>query len=249
MRLKGKTAVITGANAGIGRAAVLRFASEGADIVGVDICTDGMESLEKEVTDLGSSFLGLSCDVREAAAVKETLAKAKERFGRIDIVLNIAGVSTSLPLSKVEEAEFERVMDINVKGVFHFSKYASVYMREQKGGVIINTASVSGLYGSGLGSPYASSKGAIIAMTKSLGFELAPFHIRVNAVAPGVVQTGMVADLGPREKKSFSRTIPLGRLGKPEDIAAAMAFLASDDAAYITSTIINVDGGYRPANV
>jgi NAD(P)-dependent dehydrogenase (short-subunit alcohol dehydrogenase family) len=140
-------------------------------------------------------------------------------------------------------------MDINVKGVFNFCKYATPYFKKKKSGVIINTSSVTGIYGSGMGCPYPTSKAAIIGLTKSLAIELAPWKIRVNAVAPGVVNTEMVAVLNEQERKTFTNSIPLKRMGEAEDISYAMLYLASDWASYVTGITIQVDGGYRPSNV
>ena len=246
MSLKDKVTVITGVNSGIGRETALLFASEGSSIVGVDVRTDRMAELEEQVSAKGGAFLGKSCDVRDFEQVKSVFEAAAQRFGRIDIVLNVAGVSSDYPITRTTDDEFQRVMDINVKGVFNFCKYAVPYMKKQKSGVIINTSSVTGIYGSGIGCPYPASKAAIIGMTKSLAMELAPWKIRVNCVAPGVVNTEMVASLDPRARKSFENTIPLKRMAEAYDIAAAMRFLAGDDASYITGTVLCVDGGYRP---
>ena len=249
MLLSGKVAVITGVNSGIGRKTAEVFAQQGANIVGVDIRTDRMEELQKLVEAYGVKFLGCQCDVRSTEDVKTVLSKAAETFGRIDVMVNNAGVSSDRPITRTSSDEYQRVMDINVKGTFNFCKYAAAYFKKQKRGVIINTASVNGIYGAGMGSPYSASKGAIISLTKSLAIELAPWKVRVNAVAPGVVNTEMVAVLGERERQCFIDSIPLKRMGEAEDIARAMLFLASDWASYITGTIISVDGGYRPPTI
>ena len=236
MLLTDKVAVITGVNSGIGRKTAELFAQQGAKIAGVDIRTDRMDELKDHVE---------SC----AESVRSVFKQAVNRFGHVDMVVNIAGVSSDLPITRTTTEEFERVMDINVKGVFNFCKYATPYFKKQRQGVIINTASVTGIYGSGMGCPYPASKAAIIGLTKSLAFELAPWNIRVNAVAPGVINTEMVAVLNEKEKQSFARTIPLKRMGEAEDISRAMLYLASDWASYVTGTVISVDGGYRPSTV
>lgn len=246
---KDKVAVITGVGSGIGRECAERFSAEGASVAGVDINTGRMAELEQTVTANGCGFLGLSCDVRDPAAVKAVFAQTFERFGHIDLVINVAGVSSDRPITHTTEKEFERVMDINVKGTFHFCKYATPYFKKQKHGVIVNTASVTGIYGSGIGCPYPTSKAAIIGLTNSLSIELAPWNVRVNCVAPGVVDTEMVAGLSPKAKEAFSGTIPLKRLASPGDVAASVLFLASDQASYITGNTICVDGGYRPPRV
>ncbi|MDD2980879.1 MAG: SDR family NAD(P)-dependent oxidoreductase [Hespellia sp.] len=249
MRLENKTAVITGVNSGIGREAAILFASEGANVVGVDINTTRMKELADAIIEAGHGFLGCECDIRDYQSVKKVFSRAYEEFGQIDIVLNVAGVSTELPVTRITSDEYQRVMDINVKGVFNFCKGAASYMKKQKHGVLINTSSVTGIYGTGIGCPYPASKAAIIGLTKSLAIELAPWKIRVNSVAPGVVATEMVAGLDERAKKAFAKTIPLKRLGHAKDIANAMLFLASNEADYITGTVICVDGGYRPSTV
>lgn len=249
MLLSDKVAVITGVNSGIGRRTAEIFAEQGAKIAGVDIRTDRMEDLKSKIEASGSEFLGCQCDVRDASNVKSVYAQIVKHFGKVDLVVNIAGVSSDRPITLTSTEEFERVMDINVKGVFNFCKFAVPYFKKQKHGVIINTSSVTGIYGSGMGCPYPASKSAIIGLTKSLAIELAPWNIRVNTVAPGVVNTEMVAMLSDRAKKSFEDTIPLKRMGEPDDISYAMLYLASDWASYVTGTTICVDGGYRPSTV
>lgn len=247
--LQDKIAVITGVNSGIGRSTAELFARQGAGIVGVDIRTDRMEELKAKVEAGGAAFLGCQCDIRDAESVKAVFRQAVQRFGKVDIVANIAGVSSDRPIVHTSSEEFQRVMDINVKGVFNFCKYATPYFKKQRHGIIINTASVTGIYGSGMGCPYPASKAAIIGMTRSLAIELAPWKIRVNAVAPGVVNTEMVSVLNEQERKSFASSIPLKRMGEAEDISYAMLYLASDWASYVTGTVLQVDGGYRPSTV
>jgi NAD(P)-dependent dehydrogenase (short-subunit alcohol dehydrogenase family) len=247
--LENKVAVVTGVNSGIGRRTAELFAEHGAKIVGVDVRTDRMEELEAKVKSFGTEFVGCQCDVRDDESVQNVFKQAVKSFGRIDIVANIAGVSSDRPLTRTTGEEFSRVMDINVKGVFNFCKYATPYFKKQKSGVIINTSSVTGIFGSVMGCPYPTSKAAIIGLTKSLAIELAPWKIRVNAVAPGVVNTEMVAVLNEQERKTFTNSIPLKRMGEAEDISYAMLYLASDWASYVTGITIQVDGGYRPSNV
>lgn len=249
MLLSDKVAVITGVNSGIGRRTAELFAEQGAKIAGVDIRTDRMDALKDQVEACGSEFIGCQCDVRDAENVRDIYAQAVKRFGRVDLVINIAGVSSDRPITRTSTEEFERVMDINVKGVFNFCKFATPYFKKQKHGVIINTASITGIYGSGMGCPYPASKSAIIGLTKSLAIELAPWNIRVNAVAPGVVNTEMVAMLGDKQRECFVNSIPLKRMGEAEDISRAILYLASDWASYVTGTVLCVDGGYRPPTI
>lgn len=249
MLLSNKVAVITGVNSGIGRKAAEVFAKNGAKIFGVDVRTDCMDNLKNVVEGFGSEFYGCQCDVRNAEDVKSALQKAVEHYGAIDIMLNIAGVSCDKPITRITEDEFGRVMDINVKGVFNFCKYVTSYFKKQKHGVIINTSSITALCGSGMGCPYPASKAAILGMSKTLAFELAPWNIRVNTVAPGVINTEMVSSLESSARKTFEKSIPLKHMGDAEDVANAMLYLASDMAKYVTATNICVDGGYRPSTV
>ncbi len=241
-----KVAVITGVNSGIGRKTAELFSRNGAKIVGVDIRVDRMEELKRLVEAAGSQFLGCQCDVRSAADVKAVFDQTLARFGKVDIVVNNAGVSCSSPVTRIGDEEFDRVMDINVKGAFNFCKFAAAVFKKQKHGVIVNTSSVTGLYGSGMGCPYPASKAAVIGLTKSLASELAPWNVRVNSVAPGVINTEMVGMLSDRARKTFADSIPLRRMGEAEDVADAILFLASDMARYITGAVLCVDGGYRP---
>lgn len=250
MLLQGKTAIITGANSGIGHECVLRFLAEGARVAGVDINTGNMSGLTRAAEENGTQFEPFQCDVRDENAVKTVVDAAVERFGgRLDVMLNVAGITVDLPVTRTDKSVFDRVMDVNAGGTFNFCKYAASYMKKQRSGVIVNTSSVTAQFGTQMGTPYGASKAAILGITRSLAMELAPWNIRVNAVAPGVVNTEMVAGLNDLERESCARSIPLGRLGEPEDIANAMVFLASDLASYITGATLNVDGGYRPSFV
>lgn len=250
MQFKGKVAVITGANSGIGHECVMQFLAEGAFVAGVDIRTDHMADLQEAAAAAGTEFAFYECDVRDEDAVKAVLASVAERFtGSIDIMLNVAGITVDMPVTRTDKSVYDRVMDVNAGGTFNFCKQAAVYMKRQRSGVIVNTSSVTAQFGTQMGTPYGASKAAILGITRSLAMELAPWHIRVNAVAPGVVNTEMVAKLNDTERESCARSIPLGRLGEASDIAKAMIFLASDGAAYITGATLNVDGGYRPSFV
>lgn len=246
MLLTGCTAIITGAASGIGRECAALFLSNGATVAGVDIRTDGMSALEALAREHNGRFAAFECDVRNAEAVERVVNETVARFGNVDIVLNVAGITTDVPVTRMSEDVYRRIMDVNTLGVFNFCKYAAAHMKRQRRGVIINTSSVTAQYGTQLGCAYAASKAAILGLTRSLALELAPWGIRVNAVAPGVVNTEMVAALSEAERATCARSIPLGRLGESEDIAEAMLFLASDKAKYITGTTLNVDGGYRP---
>lgn len=219
-------------------------------VAGVDVNTGNMSGLSEAAEKYGTQFEPYQCDVRSEEAVKAVVDAVAERFnGRIDIMLNVAGITVDMPVTRTDKSVFERVMDVNAGGTFNFCKHAARYMKKQRSGAIVNTSSVTAQFGTQMGTPYGASKAAILGITRSLAMELAPWNIRVNAVAPGVVNTEMVSNLNELERESCARSIPLGRLGEPEDIAKAMLFLASDNASYITGATLNVDGGYRPSFV
>lgn len=219
-------------------------------VAGVDINTGNMADLSEAAEKYGTQFESYQCDVRSEEAVKAVVDAVAERFnGRIDIMLNVAGITVDMPVTRTDKSVFERVMDVNAGGTFNFCKHAARYMKKQRSGAIVNTSSVTAQFGTQMGTPYGASKAAILGITRALAMELAPWNIRVNAVAPGVVNTEMVSNLNELERESCARSIPLGRLGEPEDIAKAMLFLASDNASYITGATLNVDGGYRPSFV
>lgn len=243
------TAIVTGANSGIGRACAQELLRRGARVAGVDIRTDGMDILQEAAGRQGALFWSFPCDVRDAAAVRNTVEEVLQRTGRIDVVLNIAGVTMDRPLSRIDEAAYRKVMDINVGGTFNFCQAAAVPMKKQRRGSIVCTSSVTAVYGTQMGCIYGASKAGVLGLTKSLSLELAAWNIRVNAVAPGVVDTEMVAHLSPKEREACARSIPLGRMAKPEEVAQAILFLASPEASYITGTTLYVDGGYRPVFV
>lgn len=250
MMLKDKVAIITGANSGIGRECVLRFLAEGAKVAGVDINTGSMSALAEAAEKYETQFEAYQCDVRSEEAVKTVVEAVAARFGgRIDIMLNVAGITVDMPVTRTEKSVFDRVIDVNAGGTFNFCKQVAVFMKRQRSGSIVNTSSVTAQFGTQMGTPYSASKAAILGITRSLAMELAPWNIRVNAVAPGVVNTEMVSNLNETERESCARSIPLGRLAEPADIANAMLFLASDMASYITGSTLNVDGGYRPVFV
>lgn len=219
-------------------------------VAGVDVNTGNMAGLSEAAEKYGTQFEPYQCDVRSEEAVKAVVDAVAERFnGRIDIMLNVAGITVDMPVTRTDKSVFERVMDVNAGGTFNFCRHVARYMKKQRSGAIVNTSSVTAQFGTQMGTPYGASKAAILGITRSLAMELAPWNIRVNAVAPGVVNTEMVSNLNELERESCARSIPLGRLGEPEDIAKAMLFLASDNASYITGATLNVDGGYRPSFV
>jgi len=247
MKLKDKVAVITGGSRGIGYATAEKFIAEGAKVA---ITASTPENAEKAAEKLraaypGAEVFGISPDLTSLSSVKDAFSTVAEKFGRIDILVNNAGVSESTALAEYTEETYDKVMDLNVKGVFTASKVAAEYMEKQGGGVILNTSSMVSIYGQPRGFSYPASKFAVNGMTVSLARELGPKGIRVNAVAPGITETDMVRALPEAMIKPLVAQIPLGRIGKPEDVANAFAFLASDEASYITGVVLSVDGMAR----
>lgn len=242
--LPGKVAIITGGTRGIGFATVRKFLDNGATVI---LFGSKEESVQKALTILKQEnpnyqVIGMQPDITDLGAVERAFADIKNRFGKIDILVNNAGVSSSTSLYNYDEYEFENIINLNLKAVFNCSKVAAKYMKENGGGVILNTSSMVSIYGQAAGCGYPASKFAVNGLTKSLARELGRDHIRVNAVAPGVIHTDMVDSLSEEMIRPIVASIPLGRMGEPEDIANAFLFLASDLASFITGAILSVDG-------
>ena len=247
MKLKEKVAIVTGGSRGIGFATVKKFLEEGATVV---LTASRKETAEKAVTRVKEScpdakVEGVWADLSSLESVKESFAKIHEKYGRIDILVNNAGMSDSAPFTNYTEDLFEKVMDLNVKGVFHASRAVVDYMVEQGSGVILSTSSMVSISGQAAGVAYPTSKFAVNGFTISLARELGPKGIRVNAVAPGITETDMMKAVPKEVIDPLIAQIPLRRLGQPEDIANAFTFLASDEASYITGVILSVDGMSR----
>lgn len=245
--LENKVAIITGGTRGIGYETVRKFLQNKAKVV---LFGSRKESVDKAVNTLKEEnpnyeVFGLFPNLTKEQEVKEAFDTVKEKYGHIDILINNAGVSSSTPLINFTEEEYDKIANVNIKAVFTCSKVIVPYMEEQKGGVILNTSSMVSIYGQPSGCMYPASKFAVNGLTKSLSRELAPKNIRVNAVAPGITKTDMVAALPKEMIEPLIKTIPLGRIGTPEDIANAFLFLASDMASYITGEILQVDGAAR----
>lgn len=243
--LKGKVVVVTGGTRGIGYAIVKKYLESGASVV---LCgsreATAMAALEKVKAEMPEADVeAIWPDLTDMNAVAEAFAGVKERHGHFDILANNAGISQNQPVYNYTEKDIDDILDLNVKAVFVCSQAAARIMKEQGGGVIINTSSVVSFYGQGSGCGYPASKFAVNGFTKSLARELAKDGIRVNAVAPGVTKTDMVANLPDAMIQPLIARIPLGRMGLPEDIANAFIFLSSDYASYITGAILPVDGG------
>ncbi|MCI9457134.1 MAG: 3-oxoacyl-ACP reductase FabG [Oscillospiraceae bacterium] len=242
--LKGKTAVVTGGTRGIGLAIVKKFLANGAKVA---LLGSRQETVDKALAGLkeeNSNYpvIGLCPALSNPEQVHEAFQKVKEAFGSLDILVNNAGVSARDSIYQYKPEDFAKVMDLNVNSVFVCSREAAGIMKEQGGGVILNTSSMVSIYGQPAGCAYPASKFAVNGMTKSLAREMGRDNIRVNAVAPGVTRTDMVAALPEEMVKRITAPIPLGRMGEPEEVADAFLFLASDMASYITGVTLSVDG-------
>lgn len=248
--LKGKTAIVTGARRGIGRAAALLLAGAGADIVICDVVTDDglLDSVAAEIKQLGLQCIALKADISKQSDVAAVVNKSLQKFKRVDILANIAGVwIPGQNLIDTPEENWDKVIDINLKGTWFCCKAVAKAMAEQGGGSIINMSSQVGLNPGAGGGAYSISKAGIIMMTRQLALELADKNIRVNAIAPGIVKTDFNKDLWKDQKgaRQMGKMVPLGRLAEPEDIARAVLFLASDESGYITGAVMPVDGGWK----
>jgi 3-oxoacyl-[acyl-carrier protein] reductase/7-alpha-hydroxysteroid dehydrogenase len=245
--LSGKVAFITGGTRGIGYAIVKTFLDNGATVV---LCGSRQETADKAVAKLlaenpAYSVKGIAPDITNYGEVESAIAETAKEFGKLDILVNNAGISASQPLYEYNPEDFDKLMQLNVNACFYAARAAAPIMKANGGGVILNTSSMVSIYGQPSGVAYPTSKFALNGMTKSLARELAKDNIRVNAVAPGVTNTDMVTALPEQTKQYICSTIPLGRIGEPEDIANAFLYLASDLASYVTGEILSVDGCAR----
>ncbi len=244
MLLKGKVAIVTGGTRGIGFAIVKEFLKEGAIVA---LCGSRPESAEKAVKALKAEnadweVVGISPDLTRYESVKAAFDGVKEKYGKIDVLVNNAGVSAKEPFDTYTEEMFDATMNLNLKGVYNCSRAVVEGMKTQGGGVILNTSSMVSIYGQPSGIAYPTSKFAVNGFTLSLARELGPFGIRVNAVAPGITNTDMMKAVPAQYIEPLLKTIPLRRIGEPEDVANAFVFLASDKASYITGVVLSVDG-------
>jgi len=242
-RLEGKVAVITGSARGIGFSIAKRFAEQGAVTIITDITQEAVKSAVSELKENDLKVDGFIINVTNAESVENCFKQIVEKYTQIDILVNNAGITKDNLIMRMSEADWDAVINVNLKGTFLCTKKISRIMLNQKNGNIINIASVIGIMGNTAQANYAASKGGIIALTKSTAKEFASRNIRCNAVAPGFIETEMTAVLSENVKEEYAKAIPLKRMGKPSDVANLCVFLASDEASYITGQTINVDGG------
>ncbi len=243
MRLKDKVAIVTGSARGIGKDIALRLAKEGAKVIVTDINLEGCQEVVDSFKDFDGKGLAVKCDVTKSDEVVSLVEKTVEEFGKIDILVNNAGITMDSSLKKMTEDQWDKVIDVNLKSVFLCCKYASAKMAENNWGRIINISSLAGVEGNFGQTNYSASKAGIIGITKTLSKELGRKNITVNAVAPGFINTEMTAKIPEKIVEKLLAAIPLGRKGEPEEVAAAVAYLASEEAGFVTGTTLNINGG------
>ena len=244
MRLADKVAVVTGAGRGIGAAIALTLAKEGAKVVvNYSRSAEAAEQVVAQIQAAGGEAVAVQGSVAIPAEAEALIKSAQERYGRIDILVNNAGITRDKLIMRMSEEDWDAVLDTNLKGAFLCSKTAAILMLKQKSGVIVNVGSVIGKAGGAGQVNYSASKAGLVGLTKSLAKELGSRNVRVNAVAPGFIETEMTEVLKPEYREVILKQIPLGRLGASEDVARVVAFLCSEDAAYIQGEVISIDGG------
>ena len=244
MKLKDRVAIVTGGARGIGKAIALAFSREGARLALVDVDKEQLEVVKKQIEKGKSKVIAIPCDITKSSDVKEMVDQVRKRFGRIDILVNNAGIIRRGTIETVTEEDWDRVIEVNLKGTFNCCKAVAEIMKSQKYGKIVNVSSIAGKMGDITSAPgYGPSKAGVDALTKTLARQLAQYGINVNAVAPHAIETEMSAQWSEERRKEIIASIPLGRLGKPEDVANAVLFLASDEASFITGEILDVNGG------
>ena len=242
-RLQNKVCLITGAAQGIGLATALKFAREGATVAVCDVKQAAVDDVVAQCRALGVQAVGHVTDVTQRAMVDAAVGRVAAQFGRIDVLVNNAGITQDARLQKMTLEQFDRVIDVNLRGVFHCAQAVADIMVTQGRGVILNASSVVGIYGNFGQTNYAASKFGVIGFTKTWSRELGPKGVRVNAVAPGFISTPILATIPDKVLRGMEARVPLGRLGQPEEVANVYAFLASDEASYINGAVIEVSGG------
>ncbi len=242
-RLPNKVSIITGAAQGIGLATALKFAAEGAIVIVCDLKQAGIDQAVTQCQALGATAVGFLMDVTQRQQIDAVVALVKSQFGRIDVLVNNAGITQDARLQKMTLEQFDRVIDVNLRGTFHCAQAVTDSMVAQGSGVILNASSVVGIYGNFGQTNYAATKFGVIGFTKTWSRELGPKGVRVNAVAPGFINTPMIAAIPEKVLQDLQAKVPLKRLGRPEEIANVYAFLASDEASYINGAVIEVSGG------
>jgi len=247
--LKNKVAIVTGARRGMGRTHALILAKAGAKVVVSDISLEDCEKVVKEIKKTKGQAIAVECDISNKNQVDEMVKKTVEKWGRVDILVNNAGICQFKPFLDLTEEEWDRTININLKGYFLCSQVAAKQMAKQKKGVIVNIASVA-MGQQGIGFPnivhYCASKGGIVAMTEALALELAPYNIRVNVISPGMIETPMVESIkqDPKTVEALLAQVPMRRMGAPEEVSNLVLFLVSDESSYMTGSTVVVDGGW-----
>jgi len=249
MDLKGKVAIVTGARRGMGKSHALKLADAGAKVVVSDISQEECQLVVDEIKENRGEAIAVKCDVTKKGEVENMVKKAVDKWGKVDILVNNAGICQFKPFLELTEEEWDRTLNINLKGYFLCAQAAAKEMAKQKSGVIVNIASVAmGQVGIGFLNlaHYCASKGGIVAMTEAMALELAPYNIRVNAISPGVIETPMIDPFkaDPKAMEATLAQIPLRRVGKPEEVSNLVLFLASDASSYITGSTVVIDGGW-----
>ena len=243
MRLKNKVSINTGSARGIGQATAFKFAREGGKVVVCDLTPELIEETVAAIRTAGGEAIGCIVDVRDMQSIRRMVDEVLSTFGRIDVLVNNAGIVKDAQLKNMTDEQFDLVIDINLKGVYNCTRAVVDTMLQQQSGVILSSSSIVGLYGNFGQTNYAATKGAVISMTKTWAKELGRKGIRANAVCPGFVGTTILNSMPERVLRAMEEKVPLGRLGKPEEIADAFAFLASDEASYINGIVLEVGGG------
>jgi 3-oxoacyl-[acyl-carrier protein] reductase len=243
MRLNGKVAIVTGAGSGIGEATAVKFAHEGARVAVCDINLAACEKVVKSIADAGGTAMAVHLDVTDKTSVAAMVEGVMQAWGRVDTLVNNAGIVQDAQLKKMTDEQFDRVIDVNLKGVYHCTKAVVDIMLAQGTGCILNASSIVGLYGNFGQTNYAATKFGVIGMVKTWARELGRKGVRANAVCPGFIETPILKSMPEKVIRMMEDKVPLGRLGKPEDIANTYAWLASDEASYINGAVIEVSGG------